>query len=305
MSKAFVSQNGCMSRDWFGNPIVSEPGRLAKMSTIWFDKVIFQTWESDHIKRILDCYTKRNVLTTDIADCLSKIWLPLQDTQGNYIGIRDLLQSYSNTELESEALKITWEATKKQFPQSEGSNGFLHEIGWATYGLISGIVNWQRLNNAEGPCTFIPHEREQKIQSALMNHTNTHSFRKFRNLTEQKIPDFNNLSWDKVIELRNHKFCGHFREKITFLSQRVHENKKDDKSIGEIVEEMYEFDLPEIFKLIPSSPKKAFLKTIVTGIPIPLFSLFFGGVDIYEEYRNAKKYGWLQFWFDFQKISRQ
>lgn len=119
----------------------------------------------------------------------------------------------------------------------------------------------------------------------------------FVNMT---LPNLKNMSFEKIIEMRNHPYLESFR--ITL--NELHKNMKDtDKlNVQELFLEMVNKNIREVFSLFKPSVSKQTVKGIVCNLPMPIpvnpISIIASMGDVAKDIKLKHTYGWLFFYID-------
>ncbi len=273
-----------------------------KVSTIWFDEIVAQVPKPEMASTIVDVISSKKTITNSTADELRNIFIPIQNKLEGYQFLENNPWKHENRKLVRVAEKVTAKETIKEHPgTTEDSPGFRHEVAMAGAGLIEGIALWSMLNKME-PVGFLSHKRESEvIQRVFSESENRNPHDLFSACVEKRIPNIEELSWERVIELRNNPFMEKFRQKITEIQQGISSNCLGESL--ELIEEIERKDMVEFIRLAkPSSNSMSLIKFISSNmpLPIPINPVSIGlGIDEYQKGKKiVEKYGWLYFLFD-------
>ena len=111
---------------------------------------------------------------------------------------------------------------------------------------------------------------------------------------ELLIPDFEQLSWDEVIALRENRFYGPFKE--WYARQCV---KLDAGASVNSVEQEATAALWKLTKEVQPNVTATIVKGVIGNLPIPVFGQIYGigsaAMDVYSDVSLKNRYGWL-FW---------
>lgn len=299
--KAYVS----ITRNFLEEFPFNNSGKLA---TLWFDEIIFQT---DSIGKVTEFVAGRDNWDSKTLKTLKKMWIPIQNYLPD-IKFFDIDLIPEHPDLEETAFKITYEETKKgaeksKFDLSDKKNFYaiMHEVGWAYMGLVESINTWILLHK-NSPCVFLPIERESIILQKLFSTAMMQKpFDLFSELFNYEIQNLDSLTWEQVLETKNHDYFKHFRGKMIDIQNEL--NRGDKNSVFEIVNDIKMMEMEElIIKQKPVSTTKSVLKGIASNVPLPIpinpIAIYTDVKQIIEDRDIMKKYGWLYFLLDLKRI---
>jgi hypothetical protein len=288
-------------------------GATGRLATIWFDELVLQFPSPEMLENVVDVLVSRGDMKSSTAYRLLDCWTPVQRVLPNYhfLGINTSKRTvranpwgHPNRDLVKLAESVTIEATTAQAPDLDMSDpGFHHEVVWAGAGLIEAVATWYSLN-ARSPTSIIAEEREDRvIQQLHGRRTELAAFGNFLSVMSGHMSDPSKLSWEEVIDLREHKYVAGFRDKIRQLSGLVKAN--DEKQVMGLLAEMYDRDLKEIARITRPSRGRALLKAVAGNLPLPLLmnpvSATLSLVDIGQDRRMDEQFGWLYFLLDLER----
>ena len=116
------------------------------------------------------------------------------------------------------------------------------------------------------------------------------------------MPDYGAVSWDRLIDLRHHRYIEAFREKVNEMHNMAKVN--DQKSVLEIAQEIKNQDLVEIARITRPNSRTNIVKMFVSNVPLPVpvnpLSLLFGIQEVTSGKKMVDRFGWLYFLLDIQ-----
>lgn len=302
MTQAFISTISQLNGDLLG-----APGKLAH---IWFDRVVVQEVFPGFTEEvILAPAVEDRELRPTIADELRKIWKPMQ------IKVRQVSGPFVGPESQDEALffdatcKAVMTATSHIDDREEffregpfGRGGHIHTPTMRANlisNTLASLAGWWSIS-AQEPCGLIPTPIERQAVDLMAAATPAQEqFPLFSRLVEQRLPDVDSLSWDRIFELRNHSLLEAFRAKLASVAELA---DQDEAAAAELLTEIELHDLREIARLSKPNPLKTILRVLVSNIPLPIFinpvSLFFDGKDLKRDFDLNRRFGWLYFMLD-------
>lgn len=276
------------------------PSHSSKIATIWFDEIVVQPNYEDKVLMDLSGIKTKEYLKQCIEEFGESVNLnkdTICELSKSIVLLDKYLKSwktYMNTSDEVEDYKLVYYANKvikEKF--------YKYDEIYTTPGILSGINAWTELRKLED-VSFIPNIAEKLVLDNMFKCSfQCNEYELFNKIIDFKIPDFNEISWDKVIELRNHQFLENFRTKIRLLNESF--NKNDTKITKEIIEEISRKDMIEFINLSKPAPIKTTIKAIASNIPLPIpnpYSIYLSADDVKQQIDFSKKYGWLYFYLD-------
>lgn len=279
-----------------------------KLATLWFDEIIFQT---ESIGKVTEFVAEREDWDSKSLKTLKKMWIPIQNYLPD-IKFFDVDLIPEHPDLEETAFKITYEETKKEakkikFDLSDKKNFYamMHEVGWAYMGLVESVNAWILLHK-NSPCVFLPIDRESIILQKLFSTAMMQKpFDLFSEIFNYEIQNLDSLTWEQVLETKNHDYFKQFRRKMIDIQNEV--NKGDKNSVFEIVNDIKMMEMEElIIKQKPVSTTKSVFKGIASNVPLPIpinpIAIYTDVKQIIEDRDIMKKYGWLYFLLDLRRI---
>jgi hypothetical protein len=298
MSRTLLSWSTLFQHDIFG--------AFGKLASLWFNDIVFQMPDANTLGNVLDKLVSEGTLSNRIADELAAIWIPVQKVLPDYRFL-DILQNdgwlRENQELLRASYAVASGSTLNDYPNANPKDpGFQHETRWFSYGIIDTVVIWSALNTQKSYGLVANPEGSKVIQQLFATPQRSSEFDLFSEVVEQSLPNFDELSWEKVLELRNHQFLESFRSKLVEAQNRYRES--DITAAAEIVQEMGLNDLRTLARMVRPSGKMALIKFIASNIPLPIpvnpVSVGLGIKDLATERVRAAQFGWLYFLLDLQ-----
>jgi hypothetical protein len=130
-------------------------------------------------------------------------------------------------------------------------------------------------------------------------------FEVFSRVADHKVPDLSNLSWDRVLDLRNHPQVERFRKFISELSVSLGEDHYDEA--GKMFDELERKELVELAMIVKPNTLLKTYSAVATNAAslIPFIGTAIGVAkearDVALEMSREKRFGWLYFGFDLEK----
>lgn len=110
--------------------------------------------------------------------------------------------------------------------------------------------------------------------------------------TDLVIPNFEELSWGQILELREDKYIKEFREKVFSCSE-------ENKVIDEIIANDLNKSLWSLAEQCKPNMKKTILEVVLSNLPSPTilnpFGLYYGGKAIKNTNKNQNTNSWIYF----------
>ena len=281
----------------FEDALFNAPGKLA---TIWFDSLVLQTPGTDLLPKVLDSLIEKRQLSAASRDELLKIWLPASRVVPQYKFMENPWEGAEKNVID-QALSVTVAAAKAQYPGvDEDSPEFRHEVAMAGGGLLDSIRLWSSLN-AEGGCTLLAHEREGAVVKQAFAQNDESGIDLFSEVAAERMPSLDNLSWDRVLELRAHPHLERFRKKLAQV--QVSARAGDLKASKEMVADLELRELRQLAQAVEPSPGAAVVRAICSNLPLPVpfnpASIALGIDDVADNVDRTVRYGWLYFLMEF------
>ena len=294
MPRAFVSWLGLHTHDLFGP--------LGKLATVWFDQLILQLPRHEGLEKMVDYVGRRSGLSEACQRKLLAFWKSAEKDLPGCNWTVNPWDSIEDERLMDLAAEARIEELREKYPGiDENGYQFHNAVAMGTAGLLQSLSAWGALN-AQAACAMIPNKLESKALSAMLTYKSARAFEVFQSLAEQRVPDLSALSWERVIELREHPFLQDFRSKLDYV--QVELQKNGVKEVASIIEEIERRDLIQIAKLCRPAPCSAIWKAVGSNIPLPIpvnpVSIGLAIKEISESYRLRSKFGWLYFLIDFE-----
>lgn len=268
--------------------------REAKIAALWFDEVMIHSFSKSYfVDYLTDIYSisrnNENILRSIFTDVKDDAFSQnqgeniLYSTAGEFIEDKRLLEI--SRKVISEIIGDDYKTKQRDVIVISNNSSYC-------------IEKWKQLNSIE-QCAFIGEPYESKIlQSAYIeprNRLNTN----IAETVDLVFPSVSELSWDEVLDLRNHRFIDSFRKTINDLLVQL--DCGDQNTVREVVDELVNKSIKEVFSLTSPSIKKQIIKGILSNIPLNIpnpVSIASSLSDIYKDGKLEKKYGWLFFYVE-------
>lgn len=116
------------------------------------------------------------------------------------------------------------------------------------------------------------------------------------------IPNFEELSWDHILDLREDKYIKEFRKKVFSCSN-------GEGPIDEIIKADLDAALWDLASQCKPNMLKTLVEVVLSNIPSPTmvnpFGLYYGARDTVETYQNKKDKSWIYFVQSLKKSNQQ
>lgn len=271
--------------------------KTGKLALLWFDELILQVPDQSLIEKAVDYFTKTERCSQKTVDEFFQCLVPISTHINNYKFLSTPYES-SMPEIIDVSIHVTKEETKKYAPLiSDDDPGYIHEVAWASAGLIESVNLWTELNE-RFPCAFLAIDREQRVIDEVFFPKKEYEYRTFAEIITSQIPDFSQFTWERILDLRHHQYFENFRAKVA----EIHHHLSDGQVVKEVVDEIILADLQEMVRRFRPNVGGSFLKALGSNLPLPtIINPISAGLSAYETYRaidTSKRYGWLYFLLD-------
>ena len=258
--------------------------RTAKIAALWFDKVMIQSFSKSFY---VDYLTEETSISEESINVLREVFVDIVEPINIYkINTSD---------------KILLETSKRIVSDYIGKDyiGKEREVYLTSNFITYCIEKWKWLNSME-KYAYIGKKPESEIIKTLYTEPYVGRSRSITESIDILIPEVSELSWDKVVELRNHRFVESFRKKISELIEHVESGDQD--VTHDILDELVNKSIKEVFSLFEPNIVKQIIKGIASNCPLPIpvnpVSVASAAADVYKDYILKKKYGWLFFYVE-------
>lgn len=106
------------------------------------------------------------------------------------------------------------------------------------------------------------------------------------------VPNFEELSWDQILELREDKNIKAFRQKFFSVDNQ-------EQPIDRVLSSSLESSLWDLAMQIKPSMGKSSFEAVVSNLPLPTvlnpFGLYYGVKSVIQNYENKKSHSWIYF----------
>lgn len=265
--------------------LFDEPDDLVircKIALLWFDSLLVQSFsDSFYVDYLLEEYKISNEYEKFLREFI--------------IDYPERIDIYKQQSKNEKLLTVTDYALQDYF---KGEYiGKERDIFLEKNYITHGIEKWAELNVTE-PYAFIGRKVEQNIiRNTFFEKNNKDDIVEF---VDMALPNLKNMSFEKIIEMRNHPYLESFRTTLGELYQ----NMKDiDKlNVQEVISELVNKNIKEVFSLFKPSISKQAIKGIVCNLPMPIpvnpLSIIASMGDVAKDIKLKNTYGWLFFYID-------
>jgi hypothetical protein len=286
----------------------------AKFATLWFDELQFELGSilntgSVHLPGGAPDFEewKRRVLTAqepeideDVFQIVRGCWKAAGGAQNEPSVLDNALSSSLEAAIEIAATEY------RESLELEGLDGLdlAKESGAATDNLRRHLKAW------------LPVSRDTALVGDSLERTTLKTLSSFVRLPAQhetfcdvkssRVPDFADLSWEEIVELRDHQNYSHFRSKILEFNEMITQGEVG--KAGEMLEHLVNEALFDIARLARPHVSRSVVKGLIGNLPlgpIPLnpFGLYFAAKDAAKEREIERLHGWMYFLFDLQEMA--
>lgn len=116
------------------------------------------------------------------------------------------------------------------------------------------------------------------------------------------IPNFEKLSWNQILDIREDKYIKEFRKKVFSCSNR-------QSPIDEILSNDLDSELWDLANQCQPNLGKKVIEVILSNLPLPTvvnpFGLYYGAKTLAQEYQKTKKSSWVYFVHSLRKVSQK
>lgn len=293
MSSAFITYYKLAS----SLDVFSEVGKLA---TMLFQDVILQVPGKHDVEYILQAAAKRRYMTPEVVPRLCSIWNPVHRLLPEYEWMGRYLRGdwRGNELLESAIAQVP--------PIEDLAAGVLPDyppdwlIGASKMypALVEGTAVWTVLS-AMFSTTMMCNSIEAEAIELFFSGGGKASRDSFRGIFAWPVPAIGDLSWERVLDLRESALMEHARENLAEAQRLI--GCGYTRTAADVLAEFYASDLEKIGKMIgPGSPKMTLIAVMSRdplSIPIHPALVSFGADQAVERYSSDEKIGWLYFLF--------
>jgi hypothetical protein len=274
-----------------------------KLALLWFDDLVMQSPRADLVTDKFPEIMEKLGAPNKTAAYISSVIHPVQEFRPEYtfplgpeVWSRD-----------SHVSDATYVALTKYFERHEGpwpsERALMREVVIVGCGVIDAICLVSELSRYFD-CFMLPTHFEHAVLAEVMKpHEPRSAFDLFSEVARYRLPKLRDFSWERIVELRHHRFVSNFRRTLSELqvALRCH-CAQEVRSIFDDIEKRH---IKELLSLLrPASTAESFGIGIATNFPVPLdVPVNPLGVlhAIWTATRNkmlADKYGWLYFLYE-------
>lgn len=266
--------------------LFSEPDDLlmrCKIALLWFDNLLIQSFPNNfYVDYLLEEYKISNKYERFLREFI--------------IDYPETIDIYKQQSKNNKLLNVTDQVLRDYF---EGEYiGKERDIFLEKNCITYGVEKWAELNMTE-PYAFIGRKVEQKIirNTFFEKNGDKEDMIEFVNMT---LPNLKNMSFEKIIEMRNHPYLESFRITLNELHQNIKDT--DKLNVQELFLELVNKNIKEVFSLFKPSVSKQMIKGIVCNLPMPIpvnpISIIASMGDVAKDIKLKNTYGWLFFYMD-------
>ncbi len=291
-ARSFIGWSALASRDLFGT--------FGRLTSLLFDEVYCHVPQKDVLAVVLERSVEDGTVERSAATEIGRIWKPVHDVIPEYRFLGSNPWGNTTPGLVSAAERIVTEATLRDDPElgRPGERaGLQHEVLWAAGGLIETVSLWAALNGSDS-YSFVANDREIEVVREVFGNANPGPhIDLFGDVMSAIVPDVSDLSWGRILELRQNPYLESFRRKMAELQNTV--RRDDQTTIREIVQEMERRDLRELARVTRPAAASSLFKAVVSNLPLPIpinpASIGLSVLDAIQAYQRRQRYGWIYF----------
>lgn len=277
--------------------VFSEVGKLA---TMLFEDVILQVPGAHDVDYLLHAAVKRRYMAPEVIPRLGSIWSPVHRRLPEYEWMGRYLKGdwRGNELLESAIARVP--------PIAEMPAGVLPDyppdlpIGDSKMylALVEGAAVWTVLS-AMVPTTMMCNSIEAEAIELFFSGGGKIPRDSFRGLFAWPVPAIGDLSWERVLELRESALLERARTKLKEAHRLM--GRGYTRTAADVLEDVYASDLDRIGKMIGLGCPRMTLIAVMSkdSLPLPIHpALVSAGADrAVERYSSEEKIGWIYFLF--------
>jgi hypothetical protein len=270
-----------------------------KLAFLWFDELVVQSPREEIVTHAFPAVMATLGANSAAIDQICKHIHPIQSYFPKYEFLHQSLWDRDAYITES-----TVESLAGYYKQEYGPNvdprALAHEVGWTAMGVIDAINLVGRLSS-HGESFMLPDDIEDRVLRAITRcEAPGGPFPLFEDVARYRLPRLKELSWDRVIDLRHHKFLENFRRAIQAVRDELRSPGKN--AAREAFAEIERKNLKELLSLLTPSVGTALAKGILTNLPVPMPVNPVGLIDsilaVRKEHQIAEKFGWIYFLYE-------
>lgn len=273
-----------------------------KLAYLWFDDVVLQSPLEDTVTGVLPRIFEKLSVPTGVIQQLLKNVHPIQAYFPDYKFAQ--LNVWDN---DSHVTTATLKALKEYFEEEYGKPKNPHalwalnrEVGLTSLGVIDAINLVGRLS-ARAESFLLPTDFEHRALQEIMKPAGPGAtFNLFEEVAQFRLPRLKELPWNRVAELRHHRFLENFRRAISTMQKELREGSA--KGASELFAELEKKQLKELLSLLTPSPLKATARGVLSNLPLPIPVNPAGLLDaiqsVVQQRHIADKFGWIYFLYD-------
>lgn len=293
MSSAFITYYKLAS----SLDVFSEVGKLA---TMLFEGVVLQVPGTHDVEHILHAALKRGYMAPGVVARLGTVWSPVHRLLPEYEWMGRYLKGdwRGNELLESAIAQVP--------PIDELPVGVLSDyppelpVGASKMYpvLVEGAAVWTVLS-AIFPIAMMCNSIEAEAIELFFSGGGKAPKGSFRGLFAWPVPAIGDLSWERVLELRESALLERARAKLAEAHRLM--GRGYTRTAADVLEDLCACDLDRITKAIGPCPRKMTLIAVMSKDPLPIPihpALISSGADrAVEKHSSDEKIGWLYFLF--------
>ena len=283
---------------WFKGNEDSFFGETLKLSLLWFDELVLQSPREEIVSEVFPRMFDELGVKQDVSAELCRIIHPIQHYLPAY--------EFGNPKVwvkDTHISNAARAALTQYFEEKHGAwdkRMLWYEVARAGCGVIEAINLVSELSKRR-ECYLVPTDFEHRVLMEITKPTDPRSsFEMFREVARFRLPKLKDTPWDRILDLRHHRFLVNFRKTLSMLQAQLKET--GIKDLKELFCEIEKKHIKELLSLLTPSVPSTIVKGIATNIP---FTLPINPLGVYDAVKNvvdAKKiidrFGWLYFLYE-------
>ncbi len=291
-----------------------------KLCCLWYDEVLFETLREDDEKNLIQRLVENEENASRTAEELSDAIVPLRArVRHDLLGdVKEPLRGYPRWGKQQEHYDYPEPEDAEQYAHNqllrfiEAEHGVPEFTGWEVEQAegrarvaVDAVLLWQRVNG-ELPCMLQARQDEKIAMTAVQEFQSKGSepVSPIR-LLEQAIPSLKEVSWDKVLKLRDSKGVNLLRDKIR---EAVEQAGTDLDRAKKILDDFERDAIEAIVEIGRPNVKKVAIESVLSNIPGALvnpYSVFAGGRDTLGAVKKQAEFGWLYLLRDIRSAAQR
>jgi hypothetical protein len=270
-----------------------------KLGLLWFDDLVMQSPRGDLVTDGFPKILEKLGVRDQTAAEISRVIHPVQEFLPEY--------TFADPEVwsrDSHVSEATHVALEKYFEEHDGpwpeKWALMREVALTGCGVIDALYLVAQLSQ-HFDCFMLPTDFEHAVLAELTKPSDSRSaFELFSEVAQYRLPKLRDLGWERIVELRHHRFLLNFRRALSEL--QIELRRVPTHEVRPMFDEIERRHIKELLSLLEPSTLESCVKGIVTNLPLPIPVNPVGVYDAIQTVRRnrmlANKYGWLYFLYE-------